>query len=457
MNFKNRFFAGFLGILILGLTPLAPAGVLAQSDPCTTDIAGKTKAELQADLDACNAEIERWTSVLNNTKKTTANYATQVAKLNAQINAAKATINSKNIAIKNLSSNIAEKQTKILSLEGQIKADSESVAELLRKTKEIDSFSLAEAVLSDQDLSGFFSDVSAYSSTRASLLAVIDRLRGVKSLTEEEKAKLAKQRDAEADAKAVIEANKRKVELSQAEQKTLLTQSQNQEKAYSQLVAEKQAKAAAIRTALFGLRDSAAIPFGTALSYAQAASLKTGVRPALILGILQQESNLGANVGTCIITDLSSGQTKSVNSGRIFANGIHPTRDLPILQTLLPTLGRDPLNTKVSCPLSIGYGGAMGPAQFIPSTWNIMRNQIASATGKSTPDPWDPADAIMALALLLKNNGAAAGTYTAERNAACRYYGGGSACTSTTATYGNQVMARASTIQTTMIDPLQDV
>jgi membrane-bound lytic murein transglycosylase B len=97
----------------------------------------------------------------------------------------------------------------------------------------------------------------------------------------------------------------------------------------------------------------------------------------------------------------------------------------------------------------------MGPAQFIPSTWNLMRGSIAAATGKKTPDPWNPSDAIMALAILLKDNGAGAGTYTAERNAACRYYGGGRGCTTTTSAYGNQVMSRASTIQTTMIDPLQ--
>lgn len=97
----------------------------------------------------------------------------------------------------------------------------------------------------------------------------------------------------------------------------------------------------------------------------------------------------------------------------------------------------------------------MGPAQFIPSTWNGMKSKIASATGKSVPDPWNPSDAIMASALLLRDLGAAAGTYTAERNAACRYYGGGRACTSVTSTYGNQVMAKTANIQENMIDPLK--
>lgn len=458
MKFISRV---LLAVLICeSLYALVPHAAFAQADPCSSSIVGKTNAQLQADLDACNAEIDKWTEILNNTKKTTANYATEVAKLTAQINAAKATISAKNIAISKLNSSITQKQSQINTLEGQITSDTELVAELVRKTNEIDSFSLAEAVLSDKDFSNFFADVDAYSSTRASLLAVLDRLRGVKSETETQKAELAKRRDEEANARAIIEANKRKVEVSQAEQKTLLTQSQNQEKAYSQVVAEKQAKAAAIRTALFGLRDSAAIPFGTALQYAEAASAKTGVRPALILGILQQESNLGQNVGTCVITNLSSGETKNVNSGRVYANGIHPTRDLPILQSLLGELGGDPLNTKVSCPLSIGYGGAMGPAQFIPSTWQLFKSKIAAATGKATPDPWNPADAIMAMAIYLRDLGAAGGTYTNERTAACRYYSGRNCYAASGApnvglTYGNQVMAKTTALQAN-IDILQD-
>jgi len=122
---------------------------------------------------------------------------------------------------------------------------------------------------------------------------------------------------------------------------------------------------------------------------------------------------------------------------------------LPLLQTILKELGRNPLTTRVSCPLSVGYGGAMGPAQFIPSTWNLIKGRIAGALGKSVPDPWNPADAIMASSILLKDSGAAAQTYTAEWNAACKYYSG-RPCTDPTvknAFYGNSVMALATKMQ----------
>ncbi|MGB3921910.1 MAG: lytic murein transglycosylase, partial [Minisyncoccia bacterium] len=208
-----------------------------------------------------------------------------------------------------------------------------------------------------------------------------------------------------------------------------------------------------IRAVLFPLRDAVAIPFGTALQYAEAASAKTGVRPAFILAILQQESNLGANVGSCVILNLSSGETKSVKSGTVFSNGIHPTRDLPLLETILKQLGRGPHETRVSCPVSatFGYGGAMGPAQFIPSTWNLMVDKIARATNTNVPDPWNPADAIMASAIFLGELGASSQDFTNERTAACRYYSGKNCYTNGRAnvglSYGVKVMERAAALQ----------
>ena len=122
------------------------------------------------------------------------------------------------------------------------------------------------------------------------------------------------------------------------------------------------------------------------------------------------------------------------------------------------------METKVSCPIDgvPGYGGAMGPAQFIPSTWNLIESKIASALGKTTPDPWDPADAIMASAILLADLGANTGDYTNERTAACKYYSGKTCYTSkgranVGLSYGTKVMSRASNIQLTMIDPLQNL
>ena len=449
-------------ILIATLFAFVPLSLSAQS-ACTDQIAGKSRDQLERELEACNQEIAEWTAELEKAKANSASFQRDITALTAKINAAQANIKGKNIAIANLTKDIAIKQSEISVLDTRIALGKKAIADILRKTNEINSYSLVEAMLSDKSLSEFFVDIDTYASTERALAVLFTELREVKTLTESERVALNKKREAEAAARAALEAAKKEVEIDQKEKKNLLAVSQSNEKTYAQVVADRQAKAAQIRAVLFPLRDAVAIPFGTALQYAQTANAKTGVQPAFILAILQQESNLGANVGSCVIINLSTGETKGVNTGRIFSNGIHPTRDLPILQTILNKLGRDPFETRVSCPIVgvPGYGGAMGPAQFIPSTWQIMEGKVASAVGNSTPDPWNPQDAIMAMAIFLKDiMGTTGDSYTDQRTAACRYYSGktcyGPNGANIGLSYGNNVMAKAANIQRD-IDFLQDI
>lgn len=440
-------------LIIIGFF-VVPELSFAQS-ACTDQIGGKSRAQLEQELAACDAEIAQLTAELNKARATSASFQGDIKILEEKIRIAQTNIRNKNNQIRLLTKDIAIKQSQILSLEERLARGKKALGDILKKTNDITSYSLVEAMLSEKNLSEFFVDIDTYASAERALSELFDELREVKSLTEAEKTALNKKREQEAAAKAALENSKKQVELDQKEKERLLTISKNNEKTYAQEVADRQAKAAQIRATLFPLRDSVAIPFGTALQYAQDASQKTGVRPALILAILQQESNLGANVGSCVITDLQSGQTKGVNTGTIFKNGIHPTRDLPILQEILPKIGRDPLSTKVSCPIAnvAGYGGAMGPSQFIPSTWKIMEGKIASALGKTTPDPWNPQDAIMATALYLKdgidhvNRLGDYDQYTTERGAACIYYSGRICSAGPGLPYGTSVMKRVADIQ----------
>ena len=370
--------------------------------------------------------------------------------LTSQINALKAKVKARALVIAQLKVAIVEKVSTIQSLNKKIEREHESIAQLLRNTNEFDNETFAHFMLSDESISSFYGDLESYASIKQAVKASVENIRGVKEETEVEKQDLEKKQNMETDAKVELENAQKKVAFNEAEKKQLLAVSKQTEAAYQKLASEKKARADRIRAALFPLRDAQAIPFGTALEYAEEAQRKTGVRPAFVLAILKQETNLGANVGSCVITNLSSGETKRVDTGTIFPVGIHPTRDLPLLQKIVKELGRDPLNTRISCPQSVGYGGAMGPAQFIPSTWALIKPQIASALGKSIPDPWDPKDAIMASSILLRDNGASAQTYTAERNAACKYFSG-RGCSDPSvknAFYGNNVMALAAKIQT---------
>jgi len=415
----------------------------------------------RAELAATEKEIAEWQSVLSETKKGTASLEKEAAVLNAKIKEAQAFIRQRNISIAKLNNDINQKESLINELERKIDQGHESLAQLIRKTNQIDDYSLPEIILANRNLSEFFSDVDTFNSIKREMRDLFIQIRNNKQLTEAEKVQLAVKKDQELDNKAVIESQKREVEKNEKEKKYLIQVNKTKEKSYQEILAERQKKAAEIRAALFSLRDSKAIPFGDALTYAEAASLKTGVRPALILAILQQESNLGANVGTCNrVGDPASKSWRVIMPGPDDkASGKSRRDDQTIFVQITTELGIPQDGTPLSCPWGGGWGGAMGPSQFIPSTWLMFKDKIANALGISVPDPWNPQHAVMATAIYMSELGAGSKTYTAERNAACRYYSG-RACDSRTPAntfYGNQVMNRATNIQETMIDPLKNL
>ena len=410
---------------------------------------GLTKEEQEAiwrtELEQTEKDIAKWQEILNNTKKGTASLQKEADILNAKIKEAQAFIKKRNIAIAQLGQDIAEKNTRIDQLEYRISQGHDSLAQLLRKTNEIDSYSLPEVILGTKNISDFFSDLDTFQSINRDLKALFEEIRATKDLTEKEKEALAKKKDQEADQKAAVEAQKRQVEKNEKEKQYLIQVNKTQEKTYAQVLSEQQAKAAQIRAKLFNLAGgSAAIPFGTALTYAETASAKTGVDSAFLLAILTQESSLGANVGKCYLTDATTGAGINITTNKTWSNLMKPTRDVGPFLEITKKLGFDPYKTVVSCPIPSagGYGGAMGPAQFIASTWQMFEDRLKDILGHEA-NPWAAQDAFMASALYLSDLGGTGGSYTGEMKAACKYYGsGGTSCS-----YGKSVQKLKASIQ----------
>ena len=431
---------------------MVPAVTMAQAG-----LTEEQRVQLQQELAQVEAEQKQAAIELSNAQNKSASLAKDIAVLDAKIRTAQLNIKAKNILIQSLGNDISKKVTKINDLEDRIDKGKDTLAQILRKTNEVGDVTLPELILSRNNLTELITDLDTFASVQESLKETYDQLKSDKNVTMTEKTALDNRRNAELDARYEIQQQQKDIEGNQAEKKQLLSLSKGAEKSYTKLIADKQARAAQIRAALFSLRDAAAIPFGQALQYATLASQKTGVRPAFILAIITQESNLGSNVGKCYVTDLQTGSGINAKTGNAVTNVMSPKRDVPPFLDILKAIGGEPTKQVVSCPLNIGWGGAMGPAQFIPSTWVIVADKVASSLGiSSMPDPWNPAHAFMASALYLSDLGAGAKTYTAERNAACKYYSGRSCgLVSGNTSYGNSVLSLADKIQRTMIDPLQ--
>lgn len=458
----HKVFRVIIPVFIFVFFLVSPFFASAQSGENTDQRETRLRAEL-AQVEKEQAETEK---ILAATKNQTASIQRDILILSTKIKAAQLNIKAKTLIIETLGKDINKKQAKIEDLESHIDRGVETLAQIMRKTNEIDSYSFAEFILARENLSEAFVDIDNFQSLQSSLKDTFEEIRDDKTQTETEKSSLSKRKNQETDARATIESEKRNIEANEKEKQRLLNLSKGSEYAYGQLLKEKQQKAAQIRAALFALRGSASIPFGDALAYANASSKQTGVRAAFLLAVLTQESNLGANIGQCFLSDISNGNGVGKNTGTPFEQVMKAPRDTEPFANITNRLGRDWKSTPVSCPpdhtyyLGRGFGGGMGPSQFIPSTWELFKGTLGKLLGISADsvDPWNPQHAFMATAVYMRDLGAGAGTYTAERNSACRYYSG-SPCTPgrkpANVFYGDDVMVIADRIQRTMIDPLQ--
>ncbi len=441
VSFKRLFL-----VLTCALLLVAPLLSYARSNDDDDDV-DRYRAELQKKLDETLKEIAGLQVFYNQKSTERQSLERDIALLDAQIKQSQLSIKAREIAIKQLGGEIGERKNTIVALDEKLVRQKAQLAQLLRTTNEIDDYSLVEVALAKENVSEFFKDLDSFESISLSIQQSFGDIAVTRVSTENEKKILEQKRGEEVEYKNLQELEKKKVELQEAQKQQTLTVTKGQEGLYQQMIVQKEQTAAQIRAELFKLRDSTAISFGDAVDFATLASQKTGVRAALILGTLQQETKLGDFLGT--------GNWK-IDS--------HPVRDQWIFAILMKDLGLDPDAMPVSKSPSYGYGGAMGPAQFIPSTWvlftgyscdkvaqtctyNKSADRLGALTGNHPPNPYNPEDAFMAAALLLADNGAALQTPAAEREAVLRYFAGGNWSKPAYAFYGNAVLEFATQYQ----------
>lgn len=388
------------------------------------------RAKLEAELAVLEAQIKQEEEIIKEKQRESTTLERDIAILDAQINKARLEIKARNLRISDLNEEISDRSELVEKLEQKLESEKVSLAELLRKINELDSSSLAEILFGYDKFSDFFSDFSSFEFIQRDLQDSFNEIKETQTETSKEKVVLEGSKEEELGLRRIQELEKQRTEQREAEKKNLLKTTKGEEGRYQKILTERKKDAASIRSQLFLLTGSPSIPFEKAVEYANVAFNFTGVRPAFLLGVIAEESNLGANIGT--------GNWKI---------DMHPTRDAPVFKQIAERLGLNPDMLPVSKKAWYGWGGAMGPAQFIPSTWVLYENRIAGLTGHNPPNPYEPLDAFVASALLLRDNGAAAGGYAAERKAALKYLAGSNWSNPSYAFYGDDVMALAAKYQ----------
>jgi len=421
--------------------------IFVSTGPVFAETLAEQRARLEIELANIEADIGAKRGVLQEKQKERTTLERDVAILNAKIDKAKLSIKYRDITLGKLRGEISGKANAIEELNQKVDRSHASLAQILRNTNQSDDMTFVELALGGS-MSDLFEDIDNFAAIERELGVTFESIAALKEDLSERKNILEERQLEEEDLRRIQVLEKQSVERNQKSKQEVLEVTQGEEKVYQKLIAEREKSAAEIRAALFSLRDSAAIPFGDAYRFAKEASAITDVRPAVILGIIAEESNLGENVGQCLLKDPATGDGVGKNTGRFFKGVMKPSRDVEPFLEIARQLGFDPYNMPVSCPPSYGYGGAMGPAQFIPSTWVLYKDRVAKITGTSPASPWDARTAFFASALLMSDNGADKGTREAERLAALRYFAGWkNAQKSTYAFYGDEVMELADKFQ----------
>lgn len=370
-----------------------------------------------------------------------------ISKLKNKISGLEAQINQSTVMVKDLNIQISDTQVSIDKTTAGIQDSQNQIADILRSVNEEDQKSSIEILL-EGSLSDFFSNLAYLDNLNSSVSSLLDSTKNLESYLQGQQVKMNGNVDQLQKTIAIQTLQKQQNEQNKQEQDQYLQLTEAQYQQQQKDKATVDAASAKIKAMLFQMVGVSQVPtFGEALDVAKSAAALVNVRPAFLLAIISQESAIGKNVGQCMLTDPSTGAGKKVATGAATIRVMKPTRDVPPFVQITTALGRDPYSTPVSCwipayvgGVPTGWGGAMGPAQFIASTWNLFADRLKNLLGQ-TADPWGVKDSFTAAGLYLSDLGASKQTTTAESAAASKYYGGSSA-------YARSVLNRASCIQT---------
>ena len=376
-----------------------------------------------------SAQVEKDISKTEKEKQTLQN---QITLLKNKIKNLDYQVYQSNLMVTDLKLQIGDTENSIEKTSLKIADSAEKLANILRVIYEEDQRSFLEILLTEPKLSVFFDNLVALEKISLKNQELLKEIKDLKSYLEKQKSSLEEERGSLEKAIQIQTLQKQESETTRKTQEQFLKMTETQYQQYLKEKQEIEKRAAEIRARIFDLVGVPEAPnFGQAYEIAKYVEGLTGVRPAFLLAVLHQESNIGKNVGKCYVTNLQTGAGVNIRTGAVVNRVMKPMGlsgrkgDTDDFFRITSELGRKWNETPVSCPIPSvgGYGGAMGPAQFIPTTWILYRDRVAQRVGK-TPDPWNIKDAFVAAALYLADYGAAQRTRNGEWKAAMIYFSG---------------------------------
>ena len=410
------FSAAGLFVLIFIIWSFSAAIVSAQSDE-------ETKNNLRAQLQDVQQKIAEYQDNINEIKKNQKTLEREVSILDKQTEKQKLQIQEINLSLREVEGEITVKSKEMIGLEKELEEKKILLNASLRKTQEYDQVGWINIFLSSGSISDFFGQVRYFQNLQNDINSFILNIDSLRQNLRDQKENLEDKRSDIIQLKNLNSLQKLSLDQKKEEKRSLLNQTKGEEKLFQANISKSKKDIALIKQQLFTLESvGVSMSFEEAAEKAKFAGAKAGIRPAFLLAIFQVESRLGTYVG-----------------GGSWKQDMKPA-ERPLFQQITSKLGLDPDAMPVSKKPWYGWGGAMGAAQFIPSTWLAFEAQISSLTGHNPPSPWNIEDAFIGSALKLSSNGAGSKLWKDEHKAAAKYLAGSNYKKNVAQSYANSVM-----------------
>lgn len=374
-------------------------------------IAQDNQQDLQDKIQALRSQIGQYRQEIFSKGRQEETLQGDVTGLEKQIAKIELQIQETQLVIQSLNIEISGKETEIEAMQREVDAKEKILAQFLQELYERGETTTIEMALGSQTFSDYFSQADSLESFEERAREIYDQFVGLRDALKAERNGLIAKKEEQMSLRAMQNDQQNVLDLQKESKSFLLGRTRNEKQA----LAERMGKLQEQLNALQSLGEP--INIDAAIDAAKYASRLTSVAPEFLLGVLRVESGLGTNVGGGRYkTDMNPAQWETFKK---------ICKELGIDPDKTPVSRRACYNTdsKDGCG---GWGGAMGPAQFMPSTWIGYKSKVEKITGFSPANPWMLKDSLVAMGLKLAAvDGVAAGDRKAWAKAAAMYLAGG--------------------------------
>lgn len=377
------------GIVLVALAATAAAGPSPTPAPVS---ANSEAAAAQEDLANIEAQIASLKHAQSGAAGAVEAAAQRVERLSAELAIAELQLQQTLLTVAATTQSIDELTVEIEQLNQKAAAARNHLGQVVRALYEHELTTPIDIVLSTVSLSGVLSEQRTYETLQQRTLQLIRQLRATQQAVASARRELNDRRSELERLKTAQAYQQADLAEQRATQQARFARAKQAHVDVTSRLTEAAATRQEIAQKIFTLRGvELTTSLTDAFSAARYAASLTGVKPSLLLAVLKVETNVGANLG----------------SG-VFPDDMHPDSREPFLR-LTAKLGRDPHDTPISRRPTLyqGWGGAIGPGQFMPQTWELHEPRLRALMGQEAPDPFALPDALVAVGVMLADRGAA--------------------------------------------------